>query len=298
MTLYDSLPSRDQHRDEAVPELSRSSTEVDGSLMGEDIEELDQSWNGSTKRRARTGRSRNKIISKLQSYRSLLDTILLVIIIFLLLLLLLMQRETATSASSCSSSSSPSSSSSQSQPQSSSSPSPELQLQLQLGGDFTALSPAVSTSILKFSPDFSFVPSNASGMFSSQTLSRWRTLMPKNSGWSGPTDKTFFTTSMTHSLHCLFMMARTYAAVVDGETGALPADHHRHFFHCVDYVRQGVMCAGDIAMEGHLPQESSDFGPLDGGWNAHHVCKDYDQVLSFLDEQIEQGVRMVLPIDD
>ena len=54
---------------------------------------------------------------------------------------------------------------------------------------------------------------------------------------------TVFTTSMTHQLHCLFMMGRVYAGVVHNDTSSLPADYHAHFLHCIDYIRQGVMCA-------------------------------------------------------
>jgi hypothetical protein len=75
---------------------------------------------------------------------------------------------------------------------------------------------------------------------------------------------------MTHQLHCLFMMGRIYAGVTTGVTDSLPADYHEHFLHCIDYLRQGVMCAGDIAIEPHGMDDADDLGPLDGGWNGLH----------------------------
>lgn len=54
--------------------------------------------------------------------------------------------------------------------------------------------------------------------------------------------------------------------------------------HCFDYLRQSIMCCGDTALEGQhtilYPEEmiGSD------GWDAKHVCKDYTQVLRFLED--------------
>ncbi|KAJ9165216.1 hypothetical protein NKR19_g542 [Coniochaeta hoffmannii] len=103
---------------------------------------------------------------------------------------------------------------------------------------------------------------------------------------------------MTHQLHCLFMMGRIYAGVSSNTTGRLPHGYQTHFLHCIDYLRQAIMCSADLALEIHGPNDADDLGPLDGGWNGHHVCKDYNQVLEYLDDQIASGQRTVLPIDD
>ena len=58
------------------------------------------------------------------------------------------------------------------------------------------------------------------------------------------------------------------------------------------------MCAGDLALEPHTEQDADDLGPLDGGWQGRHVCKDYGEVLGVLEGEIEEGRRVVLPIDD
>lgn len=117
------------------------------------------------------------------------------------------------------------------------------------------------------------------------------------------------------------MMARIYSGVLSNATSNLPTDWHSHFLHCVDYLRQSIMCSADMALEAHQPTDADDLGPLDGGWNAHHgetrffeslnarytkkltignsiVCKDYSHVLHYLEGQIADGVRTVLPIDD
>jgi len=66
------------------------------------------------------------------------------------------------------------------------------------------------------------------------------------------------------------MMGRVYAGVLNNKTDVLPHDYHHHFLHCIDYLRQGVMCSGDVALEPHSPSDSDDLGAKDGGWNGHH----------------------------
>ena len=40
-----------------------------------------------------------------------------------------------------------------------------------------------------------------------------------------------------------------------------------HFMHCVDYLRQSILCAADTTVEGS-----------GNGWGATHVCKNFDDV--------------------
>lgn len=66
------------------------------------------------------------------------------------------------------------------------------------------------------------------------------------------------------------MMGRVYAGVTESRTAELPADYHAHFLHCIDYIRQGIMCSGDVALEPHTPEDADDLGAKDGGWNGLH----------------------------
>ena len=66
-------------------------------------------------------------------------------------------------------------------------------------------------------------------------------------------------------------------------TAVLPDDYHFHFNHCVDYLRQAVMCSADLSMEPHEPSDSDELGPLDGGWNGHHGKSQLPQLLIPLD---------------
>lgn len=66
------------------------------------------------------------------------------------------------------------------------------------------------------------------------------------------------------------MMARIYSSLVTNATEHLASDYHSHYLHCVDYLRQGIMCSADLAMEPHEQTDPDDNGPLDGSWNGHH----------------------------
>lgn len=112
-------------------------------------------------------------------------------------------------------------------------------------------------------------------------------------------DKTVFTTSLTHQLHCLvpppsipqnkgyrtntpgqFAIVQTYSGLKSGH--AIPADHDWHMTHCFDYMRQAILCSGDVAIEGRETTFPDDNGGSDG-WDAKHVCRDYGEVRRYLE---------------
>ncbi|KAI1855389.1 hypothetical protein JX266_000254 [Neoarthrinium moseri] len=242
----------------------RSSTEVE-SLMGD---EEKQQWRRHPSSLSPHFRKFSERGTPTSSHRWIISTVLQVVIIGLVGLLLL--RE---------------------QPQTPTGEAP------QVGGDFNGKGPTIDTTILKFNADYSFVPLNATRFFDNDVLEQWKTMMPAGTGWGTDLSK-FSTTSMTHQLHCIFMMARIYAGFSSGSVSSLPTDYNSHYLHCVDYLRQGVMCSADLATEPHKDTDPDDNGPLDGSWAGLHVCKDYGQVTKYLGQQISDGVRVVLPIDD
>lgn len=78
------------------------------------------------------------------------------------------------------------------------------------------------------------------------------------------------TTDRFYAIGYQFMMGRIFSALSGNISGVLPGDYFTHYMHCVDYLRQAVMCNGDMAMEPHKPTDGPDNGPLDGGWNGMH----------------------------
>ncbi|KAK3358767.1 hypothetical protein B0T25DRAFT_446382 [Lasiosphaeria hispida] len=245
---YGSVEHIDEHGE------AGSSTEVDESLMGDE-----KQWHHSPVRRSRSSRW----ASLFSSWRWVVDTSLLVVILYLLL-----------------------------RDQSRQQPASQL---WEVGGDFTGVAPRFSQKIVKFEMDQSYAPSNTSEFFTDQVLDKWNKLMPKGMGfvWVNDTqkyhdlptpvdwpDKTVFTTSLTHQLHCLYAVVQTYSGLKANIP--LPDDHHWHMIHCFDYMRQAIMCSADMALEGHETTFPDDNGGSDG-WDSKHVCKDYSQVVDYLE---------------
>jgi hypothetical protein len=67
-----------------------------------------------------------------------------------------------------------------------------------------------------------------------------------------------------------FMMGRIFSGLQTNNEHPLPNDYETHFLHCIDYLRQAIMCAADVALEPHTPEDPDDLGPLDGSWGGHH----------------------------
>ncbi|KAM3418124.1 hypothetical protein BST61_g6329 [Cercospora zeina] len=88
-----------------------------------------------------------------------------------------------------------------------------------------------------------------------------------------------------HQVHCLGLIFRVYLAYTYGEP--LPADiHDKHVYHCFDYLRQALMCAGDTALEKFDPGSNVTFG-----WGVSHVCKDWDALM-------DMAIEKAKPLDD
>ncbi|KAK4210916.1 hypothetical protein QBC37DRAFT_291445 [Rhypophila decipiens] len=252
MHTYESLDELDKY------EEARSSTEVDESLMGDE-----KQWHKQQPHQQSGSRSmRSRIMSVLWSARWFVDTLLLLAILGLLV------RDQMRK--------------------------PEVN-QWDFGGDFTGVGPRFSQKIVKFEMDQSYAPTNSSEFFTDEVLDRWNNLMPVGMGfvWVNDThkyhdlptpidwpDKTVFTTSVTHQLHCLFAMVQTYSGLKSNHP--IPDDHHWHMVHCFDYMRQAIMCSADMALEG-LETTFPDHNGGSDGWDSKHVCKDYSQVKNYLE---------------
>lgn len=91
-----------------------------------------------------------------------------------------------------------------------------------------------------------------------------------------------FTTSVTHQLHCLHSVVEMVAAYTSNQVDRLPEEGAFHLSHCLEYLRQSIMCCGDVALEGQQTTFPPGFLGSDG-WDAKHVCRDYSQVLSHLE---------------
>ena len=93
-----------------------------------------------------------------------------------------------------------------------------------------------------------------------------------------------FAFALGHQLHCLYMVMDDWT---DRQQGMGDASAHGHepwlMRHCFDYLRQSLMCFADTALEGHHTTYSDPTLPSADGWNARHVCKNYGQVIEWME---------------
>jgi len=104
----------------------------------------------------------------------------------------------------------------------------------------------------------------------------WRTtdLFPKSNGFVklGPEGRSFGI-AMYHQMHCL---QRIRNAIVQGDPG-----HHTR--HCLNLLRQTVLCASDTTLD---PMNS---GQGTDGLGIVHVCRDWQTVYDFVEQnQLKQ----------
>ncbi|KAK4099210.1 hypothetical protein N658DRAFT_498572 [Parathielavia hyrcaniae] len=167
----------------------------------------------------------------------------------------------------------------------------------EVGGDITGFAPRISQQIKSFAPDPLFIPQNGSDFFSDAVQSRWLSIVPRGLGYvqinhtepynNLPTPleqypPSTFTTSVTHQLHCLHAIVTGYAAFTSNQLDRLLGEEPWHLAHCFEYLRQSIMCAADLALEGQHTTFPAGFTGSDG-WDAKHVCRDYGQVLAHLE---------------
>ncbi|KAH8666841.1 hypothetical protein BX600DRAFT_436220 [Xylariales sp. PMI_506] len=160
--------------------------------------------------------------------------------------------------------------------------------------------PIVSQRIITFQPDPGYAPEEASDFFSSQVRQNWLDLLPAALGfikidnpeqYEGlPTPLRMFEeqgmfvveTTVTHQLHCLYAIMESHAWLTLNRTGH-EAQKPWHVAHCFDYLRQSILCYGDVTLEG---QQTTFKDGQDGsdGWDGKHVCRDYSQIREHLTE--------------
>lgn len=70
-----------------------------------------------------------------------------------------------------------------------------------------------------------------------------------------------------------------------------------HINHCFEYLRQAVMCSGDVALEGAAtsfpPGEGGEDRGGSDGWDAKHVCKDYGQIYEYLEKETINHMKWI-----
>ncbi|KAL7941847.1 hypothetical protein V8C42DRAFT_333892 [Trichoderma barbatum] len=96
-----------------------------------------------------------------------------------------------------------------------------------------------------------------------------------------------YSVSMFHQLHCLGMLRESLFAGMQHRKPNISAEEHldghqlhtahqQHVRHCFDYLRQSIMCCGDMSLEWARPSL-----PTVDGWDIPHRCKSFDEAVAW-----------------
>jgi hypothetical protein len=64
------------------------------------------------------------------------------------------------------------------------------------------------------------------------------------------------------------------------EFGLFTRQELEHTSHCVEYLRQSILCAADTSMEGETGA-----WPDSTAWGQRHTCKDYNALIEMANER-------------
>lgn len=116
---------------------------------------------------------------------------------------------------------------------------------------------------------------------SNETREQWHALFPAGGGFvKHPTvSPDMASLAVYHQLHCLNHIRVSYWAAVDG---TVVSDHQRegsHVRHCIDYLRQSLLCHADANFE--MP--SREAGGVTG-FGFERQCRDIAQLKAWAEE--------------
>ncbi|OCT51776.1 hypothetical protein CLCR_09090 [Cladophialophora carrionii] len=120
---------------------------------------------------------------------------------------------------------------------------------------------------------------------SEATDAAWAHLIPGGRGiisqrWPDGTRK-YKVISAFHQMHCLYVLRTLYFTQRSGQT-----TNHEHFSHCVEYLRQSLICFADRTFE---TLDLSD--PDSAAWGEGHLCQDWNQLFNwaFKHREFDEG---------
>ncbi|KAK3072014.1 hypothetical protein LTR53_007602 [Teratosphaeriaceae sp. CCFEE 6253] len=94
-----------------------------------------------------------------------------------------------------------------------------------------------------------------------------------------PVPQETYMLSGLHQLHCLSTIMASYAKLRQGDD---QSEFGYHIAHCFDYLRQGIICAGDVTLEGN---NSATYPGVEIPWGTAHRCADWSAILEWADER-------------
>ncbi|KAK3348677.1 hypothetical protein B0T25DRAFT_457724, partial [Lasiosphaeria hispida] len=95
-----------------------------------------------------------------------------------------------------------------------------------------------------------------------------------------------YSLSVTHQLHCLAVLRDVIIKYEKGDKSRFAGDGHE--YHCLDYIRQAIMCSGDTTLDYADDRVIGQEGQVTRygftGSNSTHQCRDWDFIRDFAEK--------------
>ncbi|KAF4615776.1 hypothetical protein D9613_012369 [Agrocybe pediades] len=116
----------------------------------------------------------------------------------------------------------------------------------------------------------------------------WDMIYPPGKGFvkiSG----SYYLMAMYHQMHCVNAFRRTVEEYREGSN--ITSSREKHLIHCLEYLRQAVLCNADTSLEGpaglrHTVGGETVHAVTGGG--AIHECRDWTQVYDWVESNYEE----------
>ncbi|TVY89605.1 Oxidase, partial [Lachnellula willkommii] len=111
--------------------------------------------------------------------------------------------------------------------------------------------------------------------------------MPRSKKVEGDIEEAeIYSVSMTHQLHCLGVIRDVITKYSKGDKSRFAGAGHE--YHCLDYIRQGILCAGDTTLDHAEIEYNPDGSERKYGFtgaDATHRCRDWEAITEVLVEK-------------
>ncbi|RDW90547.1 uncharacterized protein DSM5745_02322 [Aspergillus mulundensis] len=131
-----------------------------------------------------------------------------------------------------------------------------------------------------------------------RTVDAWNSIMPVGYGGILLTPDQYPVTSnhrtsykedhwaftVYHQIHCLYHIQKAYYNLIrspntsDAVKSVQETQGKTHVPHCIDYLRQSVLCSADTTLEPMDPNGRT------AGWDTEHICADYAALMAWTEE--------------
>jgi hypothetical protein len=121
--------------------------------------------------------------------------------------------------------------------------------------------------------------------------------LPKPMYFETIPDQPIYNIAVFHEMHCLMHMAGYIdKLVMQIRNKDLTIDEGLvgHNDHCVNYLRNALMCCGDTTLEGQSQAKMFEHIAGTDGTGAVHVCRNYDEISAWAEKQRATDGKEVL----